>query len=187
MNRYSRRVKTKTHTHCISIGKIPKCQLLFLTPKPHPPTANSGIVLQAGKVLVHLLLLWKKRSLFILFRCLLGNIWKKLKGWMTKGSAFSLELLHWRIVWRNGPSAGGQPALGGALARERHRAGPGLTEDPMWGTVLILVGPHVTKGLSFFVMLGARPREWISHLAPLLKIKRNKGPLLEDIVKKSNG
>lgn len=78
------------------------------------------------------------------------------------------------------PICWGQPALGGTLARECHRTaqgrGPKVGHSPDSG------GSTCDKKTKrFFVMLGARPREYVSRLAPL--IKRNKGPLLEGIVK----
>lgn len=145
---------TDTHTHCISIGKIPKCQ-------PSTPASTSPSQLwycftgwesfgPFGFVVI-------KSSPFILFCCLLGNIWKKLKGWMTKGCAFTP--LYSRIVWRNSPSAGEQ--AGGGVPWRGNAIGQGRTEDLKWGTVQILLGPHVTKGpRGFFVMLGAKPREF---------------------------
>ncbi len=155
-------------------------------PQPHPPIANTGIVLQAGKVLVHLLLLWKKkRSLFILFCCLLGNIWKKLKGWMTKGVCIQSGAAVLKDWMEERPICWGQPALGGALAWECHR--PGLGWGPKVGHGPDSGGSTCDKRtMRLFVTLGAMPREWVSHLALLLKIKRNKRPfyLLADSVKK---
>lgn len=153
--------KTHLHTNCISIDQIPMCQPLHphhphLQPQPHPPKANSGIVLQGWESFGPFGFVVKKdSSLFILFCCLLGNIWKKLKAWMTKGCSF--RLLYWRIVWGS-PSAGGSvlqafPLWGNAI-------GQGRTKDLKWGTVQILVGPYVTKSpRGLFVMLGVGPRE----------------------------
>lgn len=70
--------------HCISIGKIAKCQLLFLAPclTPPPLHPDSGIVLEAGKVLVHLLLLRGEKKTFPLYFILLfvGKHLKEIEG-----------------------------------------------------------------------------------------------------------
>lgn len=72
---------TQELIQCISIGKTAAPSLLFLTPPGlNLPLPVPALFYGAGKVLVHL----REKGPFS-FCCLLGNIWKKLKGCMTKG------------------------------------------------------------------------------------------------------
>lgn len=114
----------------------------------------------------------KKKS-FILFCCLLGNIWKKLKGWMTKG----VHSAWWPICW-------GLPTLGGVLARECHRAGRGSAPKAQFW---FWWGPHQTWRLRFFFFFcdaGCQAKT-VSQLGLSLKLKGDKEPLECAVVKRS--
>ena len=159
MNRFSMCVTTHTHAHFISIGKIAKCQLLFLAPSLTLPQPTLALFYRLGKF-------WS-----ICFCCekKVPSLFYSAVCWETSERNRSVEWqkgLH--SVWRccteelYGGLAHllGVPRLGNAI-------GQGRAEDPKWGKVLILVGPHVTKGArGFCVTLGARPRERVSHVAP---------------------
>ena len=123
-------------------------------PVAHPPTANCGIVLQAGKVLVHLLLLCKRKKK--------GSLFYSAVCWET----FERSLWSYtkKVVWGGQPICWGQLVLGGAIE-------PGCTWDPKWSKVLILVGSRDERPKTVLVLLGTRPEELISHLSPLMRLK----------------
>lgn len=167
MNKCNIYVKPK-HTRCISIDKIPKCQLCLFTPLSFTlPTENPGIVLQAGKVLVHLVLLWggKVPSLFYSTVC-----------WETSER-------NWSVEWQKSLHSGcrteglyeGAAHLLGAV-RFRRCCGEGMPwVGPGWW------GPKAghscdssgcacdTKTMQIFRDVGCQVKT-VSHLAPLFQI-----------------
>lgn len=100
---------THEQIQCISIGKTATRQLLFLAPSLTLPQSVPALFYGAGKVLVYL----RGKKTFFLILLFVGKHLKEIEGLNDKGSAFSAEP-YWRIVWRNGPSAGRRPGWGNA-------------------------------------------------------------------------
>lgn len=113
-----------THTHCISIGKIPKCQLLFLAPSLTLPQPTRALFYRLGKFWSICFCCEKKTFSLYFIPLFVGKHLKEIEGLNDKGVCIQSGAVL-KDCMEERPICWGQLALGGALARECHRPGPG--------------------------------------------------------------
>lgn len=111
----------RKNTHCISIGEIANCQLLFFARCLTLPQLTLALFYRLGKFWS----IWKKKSLLYFMLLFVGKHLKEIEGLNDKSVCIHSGAAVLKDCIAEQPICWGHTALGHAMASKFHRAWPG--------------------------------------------------------------